>query len=387
MPKKRGQGEGTISKREDGTWWGRITVGVDSDGKQKRKAFYGKTKAEVRKKMVAAQNDLNNGVYVEPSKLTVGQWIDIWIAEYKKNSIKPTTFVNYRARITTHIKPAIGQVKLKDLRVDTIQKMVNELNNNGLAPETIRGAYNNLHSALEQAVDNGLIQKNVASKVLLPKIEKKAVRVFSTEEQNRFIEAAKDTYMGEVFMLDLGTGLRIGELLALTWNDISFEDEILRVNRTLNITKDYDDLEAKWQKTFGTPKTESSVRSIPLLPNIVILLKDIKRQQSARRLKLGSTYENSNLVFATQLGRPLDPRNMQRTFASILKKAGIEQGFHIHCLRHTFATRGLENGIELKVMQELLGHSSIKMTADLYMHVLPDMKKSSMMKLKDTLLF
>jgi len=385
---KRGQGEGSISKREDGTWWARITVGRTPDGKQKRKAFYGKTRAEVQKKMTAALAEINTtGGFIDESRMTFGHWLDIWLNEYKKHEIKPTTYVNYRVRVENHIKPSIGHYKLKDLRVDTIQTMINGLNAKGLSSSTVGGAFKTMFGALEQAVDNGLLHKNVAAKVTLPTIQKKSIRVFTLEEQARFVGAAKDTYMGEVFLLDLGTGLRIGEILGLVWGDINFDDELLRVNRTINITKDYDDTEAKWKKSFGSPKTKASNRSVPLLPSIVTLLNEVKRRQDEQRLQVGSAYEDIGLVFATQLGRPLDPRNMQRTFASIIKKAGIEQGVHIHCLRHTFATRGLESGVELKVMQELLGHSSIKMTADLYTHVLPDKKKSSMMRMSSTLSF
>ncbi len=385
MSKKRGQGEGTIRKRLDGSWEARFTVGINPNGTQKRRSVYAKTRKGAQAKMTASLNELNNGQYIEPSKLATGAWFDTWLREYKKNEIKPTTYVNYYSRIKQHIKPAIGEWKLKDLRTDVIQKMFNGLNDKGLAPETIKGIYNIVHSALNQAVDNGLIAKNLASKISLPKIEKSRVRVFSMEEQKAFVESAKTAYMGEIFILDLGTGLRIGELLALTWADIDFNEEILKVNRTLNITKNHDDAESKWQKTFGSPKTESSIRSIPLLPNLIIMLKNIRLNQDELKQKLDGAFENNNLVFSTYLGRPLDPRNMQRTFASIMKKAELDKNVHIHCLRHSFATRGLENGIELKVMQELLGHSSIKMTADLYTHVLPEKKKDSIMKLIDTI--
>jgi len=187
-----------------------------------------------------------------------------------------------------------------------------------------------------------------------------------------------------MFIFDLGTGLRIGELLALSWSEVNFGEEIIRVKRTLNIIKDFDDSESKWHKAFGSPKTESSNRSIPLLPALVTLLRQVQQKQKELMEFVGSAYEHNNLVFATQLGRPLDPRNMQRTFKTIADKANIT-GATIHSCRHMFATRGLENGIELRVMQELLGHASIKMTADLYTHVMPDKKRDSIMKLSDTI--
>ncbi len=383
--RKRGHGEGSIRKRSDGTWEARISVGYNPDGTLKRRSLYGKTQSEVREKMRAALNDVSDGEYIEPSKMTVSIWLDTWLTDYKKLTIKPTTYVNYYSRINHHIKPAIGKHKLQDVRNDMLQRMFNSFSKKELAPETVKGIYNIVKAAFAQAHDNGLIPKNVAKKITLPKIEKKRVRVFTVDEQKRFIDAAKATYQGEVFILDLGTGLRIGEILALSWADIDFNEGTLSVNRTLNITKDYDDIESQWQKTFGTPKTESSIRKVPLLPNLQTMLKAIRSEQESLKVRLEGGYEDNNLVFATRLGRPLDPRNMQRTFASILKKAEIEKGIHIHCLRHSFATRGLENGIELKVMQELLGHSSINMTADLYTHVLPEKKQASIMKLVDTI--
>ena len=381
MAKKRGQNEGSISRRPDGSWWARITVGKDHKGKQKRKAFYGKTRREVLHKMTVALSEINHGSFVEPSKITVNEWIDIWLSNYKTQSVKPTTLQIYASRADNHIRPSIGLVKIQDLRRETIQGMINELSKR-YAAETVKGVYITLHAALEQARKNNLTSINCASGIALPKAGKSSVQAFTTEEQRRFMDAAKDAYMGEMFLLDLGTGLRVGELISLTWNDIDLENGVLRVNRTLNIIKSMEGNNQKWIKTFGTPKTASSVRSVPLLPYVSELLMFVKKQQDEKRQI--ADYDDNNLVFATHSGKPLDPRNMQRTFQAVLKRAGLS-GFHIHCLRHTFATRGLEQGIELRVLQELLGHSTIKITADLYTHVLPDMKKDSIMKLKDAI--
>jgi integrase len=384
MPKRRGNNEGTIGKRSDGTWWARLTTGIDTQGRQKRKAFYGRTRLDVQKKLTAALNEKNSGTYFEPAKITVESWINTWLAQYKKQSVKPTTFISYRARAIHHINPIIGHLKLKSLRRVTIQKMINELAAQDLSPETIKGVYNTLHAALHQAVKNDLILQNAASDIVLPKMNKKPVQVFSPEQQKLFIEKAREAHQGRMFILDLGTGLRIGELIGLKWSDINMEEAVLRVNRTLNIIQDSGTPQAKWIKTFGSPKTATSVRSIPLLPDLIVLLREIKREQEETLTVQGKTFESDHLVFSTRKGGPLDPRNMQRAFGHILQQAGL-RGFHIHSLRHTFATRGLESGVELRVMQELLGHSSIKVTADLYTHVLPDVKKDAIMKMKDTI--
>ena len=378
MAKKRGQNEGSISRRPDGSWWARITVGKDSNGVQKRKAFYGKTRREVMQKMTNALSELNHGSFVESSKITVNEWLDFWMDNYKAQSVKPTTLLIYTSRADNHIRPAVGHLKMQDLRREIIQNMINELSRR-LAPETVKGVYITLHAALEQARKNNLVSANHAAGVVLPKTAKTRVSAFTTEEQRRFMEAAKAVYLGDIFLVGLGTGLRVGELISLTWNDIELENGILRVNRTLNIIKSSNSGRQKWLKTFGTPKTASSIRSVPLLPYISELLKSAKEHQE--KAKMNSCYEDNNLVFATRHGKPLDPRNLQRVFQAVCRRAGLS-GFHIHCLRHTFATRGLEQGIELRVLQELLGHSTIKITADLYTHVLPDLKKDSIMKLK-----
>lgn len=377
---KRGQGEGTISKRPDGTWWARITIGKTPDGKQKRKAFYGKTRKEVQEKLTAALNDINNKSYIEPSKMTLEQWMNIWLTEYKKNSVKHKTFTAYEAQARNHIIPDLGSYTLASLRNDMVQRFVNGLADKGLGTTTISNISILLKEALEQAVDNDLIAKNPATKVKLPKKVENTRRVLTLEEQKAFLACAKTYENGEIFFLILATGLRIGEALALTWNDIDFEDSILSVNRTQIEYYDRVDDKFIYQKGYSTPKTKAGNRKIPLIPAILDLLKELKDKQDANKKLLQTAYQDNNLIFCKKNGEALYYTNIQRKIYGICKKTNID-GVHPHTLRHTFATRGLENGIDLKVMQELLGHSSIKMTADIYTHVLPETKKNSVMKI------
>lgn len=373
---KRGQGEGSIAKRPDGTWWARITIGKDENGKQKRKAFYGKTRKEVQEKLTAALNDVNTDSYVEPSKMTVAQWMDIWLKEYKKNQVKPSTYLNYCKHFNLYIKPTIGNCQLKSLRGDMVQKFINDLTGR-LQPDTIKVAFAPLASAMKQAVKNGLISKNPAADISLPRCEKTKIMIMTTEEQQRFIEAAKNTFQGEFFILMVATGMRIGEVQGLQWRDIDFKNSLLTVNHTIYPIKDFDDPTAGYRLELGSPKTKAGIRTIPLLPDILDML---ERYQNT----IGGS-KPDDFVFMSIENAPYSHTCMRNRFKKLLKQAGIEKDLHPHCLRHTFATRGLENGIPLRVMQELLGHSSLSMTADLYTHVMPDTKKESIMKLQGTI--
>ena len=381
---KRGQGEGSISKRPDGTWWARITVGKTPDGKQKRKAFYGKTRKEVQEKLTAALNDINNNTYIEPSKITVEQWMYIWLRDYKKNSVKPKTYAAYEAHIRNHIAPDLGGYKLASLRNDMVQRFVNNLADKELKSITIERIVGTLKTGLIQAVDNDLIAKNPASRIKMPIKQERTPRVLTVEEQEIFIEVSKEHRNGEIFILILGTGLRIGEALALTWNDIDFEKHILSVNRTQIEYCEHVNGETIYHRDYSTPKTKAGKRTVPLIPTLVDILLTLKEQREQEKRKFKAAYQDNGLIFCNYYGVSLNYTAISKKIQPICKKTGLD-GVHPHTLRHTFATRGLEKGIDLKIMQELLGHSSIKMTADLYTHVLPETKKNSMMKLADTI--
>ncbi|NCB29826.1 MAG: site-specific integrase [Clostridia bacterium] len=381
MAKKRGQNEGSVRKRSDGTWEARVTIGTLPNGKPHRKSLYGRTRSEVAAKMNDLQNTLQKGLITNPTEMAVGEWLDYYMVEYKKRTVKPTTYINYSVKVKNHIKPEIGRYKLKSLRQNEVQKFINALSDKGLAPATVISTYKLFHGALETAQNDGLIVRNVADQVKLPKLVKAPIEVLTQEQQDLFVEKAKETYMGCIFILGLCTGMRKGELIGLKWGDIDYEGKQLHVRRTINVVKDLDNPQGKWYLGFGTPKTEASKRSIPLHETAIRVLKDIKAQQDAYKKKFGVAYEDNDLVFSTQQGRPLDPRNMGRTFKKVCNKAGLTD-FHIHCLRHSFATRGLENGVDICVMQKYLGHATMKETADTYTHVLADLKINEMQKLE-----
>ena len=386
MP-KRGQGEGSIRQRADGRWEAIITLGRDEEGKQSRKSFYGKTRKEASEKMIAALNELNHGNFKQLSdpNMTLGEWIEIWLEEYKKPAVRGSTYISTQYTFNSCIKPKLGNILLKDLKPIMIQKYVNNLVKQGLATGTIKKRHSILFGALKQAMTENLISENAASHVQMPRNEKKKIRVLTVEEQEKFIEAAKQVTYGEVFILILGTGLRIGEALALTWKDIDFEEGFLRVNKTVS----YGNSLGNSIPVINPPKTKAGNRTVPLIPSIIQMLKGLKEELEVKRIIYGKQFNELNLVFYIKNyryeGSILAPHVARyNPIKKIREKTGLIN-LNPHILRHTFATRGLENGIEMRVMQDLLGHTSMKMTADLYTHVLPEKKHESIMKLADTI--
>lgn len=377
---KRGQGEGTISKLENGTYCGRITVGKTPEGKQKRKAFYGKTKREVQEKMNAAKADLDKGNYIDPSKVTVSEWMDTWLYEYKANTVKASTVANHKSVINAHIIPKLGKYMLKDLKNETVQRFINDLSREGLGKCQIEKLYGTLKMALEQAVINEMILKNPAVNISTPKYERKEARVLTHEEQEKFIRVAPQYKDGEIYILMLYTGLRVGEAAALQWGDIDFENKLLSVKRSQTGYAKLPDGRTITKMGLTTPKTKTSIRNIPLIPKMLKLLTMLKLKHDTQKELMGDLYNPDNFIFCTSNGTMHNTSDLQRKLRRIGENLGIE-GVHPHTLRHTFATRGAELGIDLKVMQMLLGHTKISMTAEVYTHVSEELKAINMSKL------
>ncbi len=308
-------------------------------------------------------------------------WLEIWLNDYKKLSIKPKTFESYETLVRKHINPEIGHILIKDLRAEAIQKLLNEKAVE-FSPRQSELIHRVLHSSLEQAVLNDIIIKNPVKATIKPKKKENEARVLTREEQNLLIEALNGHRLKIAFMLMLFTGLRRGEIFGLKWEDIDFKKKTMKISRTLYRVKNYENTDAKTVLKLEKTKTEKSERVIPLFDNLIKSLKEHKKRQIKEKLKLGGKYTNMDLVFCSEFGNFLEPSILNKVLKAATKKVTLT-GVTVHTLRHTFATRGLESGIELKVMQELLGHTTINTTADIYTHVLLDKKRESVSKLKD----
>lgn len=380
---KRGNGEGSITKRSDGRWQGSVVVGRGADGKLMRKYLYGKTRSEVATKVSEVVQSIKSGEYIRNSdNPTVSEWVDCWLITYKKNAIKSTTFDQYNNLMKAHVKPKLGNRKLVDLKVDHLQSLVNSMHEHGLSTRTIKLTMIILHGAFKQAIKSNLMVKNIVEGVVLPRKEEKEMQIPTSEEQKLLIEELQKDYVGRALVLACYTGLRRGELLALEWTDFDKDARTLSVSKSLSRVNTYDTIGRKTKLIVTTPKSAKSKRVVPLIDSAVKLLIEHKRLQEQYREMVGTMYMDQNLIFSSSIGTYIDPPNLNRKLAKVTKRLGLKN-FGPHTFRHCFATRGLEAGISLKVMQEVLGHSSVTVTGDIYTHVLHEHKAKEMEKLSN----
>lgn len=386
MAKRRSNGEGSIVKNmRNGIqigWRASITIGTDDKGKLIRKQFTGKTQQDVKNKLQEYKKQMLMGVLNE-DKLTVSDWFYSWLFDYRKQDLKPKSFQRYHGIYKNYIESTdFGNIKLNDLRTTHLQRHYKKLLDNGVTPTTIRQINTNLKTCLNEAERQGYIQKNWCKLVTLPKKEdNKEVKVLTKQEQEKFLEAIKGHELELLYIVALGTGLRIGEILGLKWSDIDFKNNELHVNRSLQKAAIYEnDKIVRYEVQETTPKTKNSLRTIPVPQNIIKKLRAHKKEQNELILLLQEEYDNKNYVFCNKLGRPIEDKRPGRNLKTILTSIGIEP-IKFHALRHTYATRLFEAGIPPKTVQHLMGHADIETTMNIYTHVMKEQKLEAIDKI------
>ena len=369
MAKRRGNNEGSIVKRNDGRWMARISVGRDpKSGTLKRAYFYGKTRQEVAEQLTKALHDHKQGTFAAPHKLTLGAWLDTWLIDYKKPRIRPVTFDTYTLLVRRHLKPSLGHIALRELRPEHVHRYQNEKGKQGLDARTIRLHHVVLSNALAQAEKNGLVTRNVCRLVVPPRHTRKERGTLTVEQvTTQFLPALQDDRLYAAYLTLFMGGLRRGELLGLRWQDIDLTAGVLHVRQTL-VRVCTHAAGTKTRLVFQEPKTETSRRAVPLPEVCLAALRHHKARQAEGRLLLGQAYQKHGLVFAQADGTPIDPRRINLYFTQALKRAGLP-AIRLHDARHTYATWMLEQGVSPKVVQTMLGHSSISITLDVYSHV------------------
>lgn len=356
-----------------------------------RKEFYGKSKKEAEDKKDEYLNGIKSGLNIDFKDACLGELMHLWLFEVVKVSdkVKASSFERYETIYRLYVKDSdIYGLNLSTLKSIQIQRYYNKLYKNGKKSTLIKNINKLLRTFFNYAVDEGYILKNPCSgkRIVIPgekDIEDKEVEVFTNEEIKALEKCLEKHRLKALILLALGTGLREGELLGLKWSDIDFENKELKVERSIRQLNIINADGTKEYKTITqTPKSKSSIRTVPIPSSLIQVLKDHRTQQKLEKVKAGSSYKDNKYVFATELGKNIDARNLQRSYKRLLKKAGIPYR-KFHALRHTYATKLFEAGVQLKTVQMLLGHSDISVTANIYTHVMPKEKTQAVEKLNN----
>ncbi len=371
---KRGNGEGSVYRRKgDGKWVASLTL----EG-GKRKVFYAKTRTEVKEKLQEAQEKLGKGLLVLGPEQTLGEYLGEWLRA-RKQAIRPRSSERYEAIIRLHLVPTLGKVKLQKLTAQHLRRLYTQKSEQGLSSTTVAAIHCMLHKALDDAMREGSVVRNVCDMVSPPRKSHKEVSPLTLEQALQLLKAAHGHTNEALFVLALTTGMRRGELLGLKWQDIDFRTGRLQVRRALSrmpTGQGYREME---------PKTKSSRRNIVLLPLGIEALKQHHAKQQTIREKAGGAWEDHDYVFCTPFGKHLTPgHDALVQLKKLLKKAGLPD-IRFHDLRHSTASLLLSIGVHPKIVQEILGHSEISTTMDIYSHALPTMQDGAMGRLGDLL--
>lgn len=369
--KRRGNGEGSIYKRAD-TWVGQYTIGKKTDGKIKLGYVYGKSRAEVNEKMNQKQNDVNKGIHVDAKTITVSQWVYDFLETYKKNVVTEGTYVGYVKSVKNHVDDSIGYYYLSEISNMKVQELYNNLAKKALSAQSIKNVHDIINPAFKKAVSLNLMQKNPCDFTIRPTIQKPQLNVLSYEQQVKLMNSLDPTVMEEVcILIAMSTGLRIGEILALTWDDIDFDKLKINVSksvkRTALINPDEDGNRTKL--IIKEPKTVSSVRTVPISNNLLgILLTYKEAYENELSPAFIKKYCNRLFYNINHKDGLSDNTRFTNRLKMKLKENGIPE-IRFHDLRHSFTTRLLESNVHPKIASTILGHSSAKITLDVYSHV------------------
>lgn len=375
MPTKKinAKNSGTVRQRPDGRWEARATVGG------KRRSFYGDKQSDVVKAMRAALKASDDGAYFEPTRLTVGEWLDTWLKEYAAQSLKTLSLSTYESRIRTHIKPALGKLKLSELNATHIQTLYNNLTRReGLSPKTVKNVHGILHKALSQAVKLRYIPYNPADACELPRMQKREIQPLTETEIAAFLkEIAEGERLRDLFTVTLFTGMREGEVCGLSWDAVNFRDGTITIKQQLQKGKE------KGSGHFISTTKNDKARIITAAPYVIDTLRQVYNQQIQERYAAGMAWSNPwNLVFTDPLGNFIPPQTVLKHFKAVCARIGRPDA-RFHDLRHTYAVVSLQEGDDVKTVQQNLGHATASFTLDVYGHVSEKMKQESARRMEN----
>lgn len=368
MARRRTKGTGSVFRRQDGRWSGHVDLGW-SNGRLQRKVVYGESRKDVEDRLRAFADSVAGGTPPPTRSPRLDQFLRRWL-ETVRPSLRQATYVSYEGVVRLHIVPELGQVPLEKLTVEHVSRLIARKQREAtLSQRSVRYVLLVLRNALNKGVRWGLVGRNVASLVDPPRVQQHEVRVLSPDETKHLLDAARGEAIGPLVVLAVSTGLRLGEALALEWTDIDLERRQLRVTKSLQRAR------GEGQVLVET-KTRRGRRNIILPIKTVEALRFLQSTQRDVRRSAGKEWHDLGFCFTTSSGRPLDQRDVLRSFRRILRKAKLPR-MRFHDLRHSCASLLLAEGISPRVVMETLGHSRIAVTMDTYAHVMPALQRDA----------
>ena len=367
---RRGRGEGSIFQRGDGRWVASVVIGRDANGKMRRKVVYGTTKKEAADKLAKLQSRRVAGDLDDVTKLTVAKYLDAWLRDAARPTLRDSSFDSYEELIRVHIKPRVGGVALAKLTPLHVRGILTEMGEAGLSPRRQQYVRCVLRRALAQAVKWEMLTRNVCDAVESPRIPKHEIKPFDDVQAVQFLRATDGEPLHALFVLAVGAGMRQGELLGLQWDDLDLKTGTLSVRRSVR--------QKNGTCTVDEPKTAKGRRLVEL-PGVAVEALQAHRVAALAAGRIGHRW-----VFCDDQGEIVGRHHIRRVFERILKAAGLPV-IRFHDLRHTSASLMLATGAHPKVVQERLGHSTIAITMDTYSHVMPGLQRESADKLDGVL--
>jgi integrase len=364
--RQRGKGKGS--------YYVKVSLKDPASGKYRQhwEAVKG-SKRDAEKRLSEILHQLDTGTYMKSGKTTMADYLNRWLADYVKPNLSPRGFERYESITRVHLIPALGGIQLTLLRPEHLQKHYTAMLGKGLSPRSIRYHHVILHKALATAMKWGLVSRNAADGVDVPRAQRTEMQTWDEHELHTFLETARSTQYYTLFYTALFTGARRSELLALRWQDIDFIYGQISINRSLH--------HVKGAYIFTQPKTDKSRRTIALPPSAFLVLSEYRKVKEAECLMLGTSLKDSDMVFSI-LGKPLRPNTVTRAWGMLAAKAGVKV-IRLHDARHTHASLMLKQGIHPKIVQERLGHSTIAITLDTYSHVAPGLQEAAAKRFDD----
>jgi integrase len=360
--KRRGYGEGSVYPRKDGRWVSYIRL---PDG---RKKFFTGSEKVVRARLLEAQRQAHAGQLVIGRDQSLSMYLERWLSDAVRHSVRPGTYEDYDLCVR-RLLPYLGRVRIRALAPEQIQHALGILLERGLAPRTVRQVHMVLRRALKQAVLWRIIPNNPSDAVKPPRADRKEMQTLNEDEIRRLLSVTKGTRQHALWALLATTGCRLGEALGLRWSDIDFKSSTATIRRSLQCQRGIG-------LTFVEPKSARSRRTVPLPAETLAVLSEHQESRDRDRREAAELWQETDLVFTTPIGGPRNPRNLSDPFHIALKRAGLP-GVRIHDLRHSAATHLLVKHVHPKVVQDLLGHSTIAITLDTYSHVMPALAKEA----------